>query len=463
MRGPTDRRTPAGILRSSFLFAAIAAALGSCGGEAGEGGSAPPGDAAAGETTAYVGASLFDGTGGEPIDEAVLLVRDGRVEAVGSASEVEVPDDARRVDLSGRHIVPGLVNAHGHVGGARGLESGPEVYTRETLLGQLARYARYGVTTVVSLGGDGPEGVRLRDEQATPDLDRARIFVAGPVLDPEGPGEVPALLDSLVALDVDWVKFRVDDFLGQAEKMAPEVYRALIEGGHARDLPVAVHIVELEDAKAVVRAGADLVAHSVRDRPVDEELIGLLREREVCVSPTLTRELSTFVYAHQPDFFDDPFFLAEVDSGTIRGLLDPDRQREVGESEAAAWYREHLPLAQENLRRLHDAGVGIAFGTDSGPPGRFQGYFEHVEMAMMAEAGLEPAEILRAATGGAARCMGLEEVGTLEEGKWADFVVSREDPLASVQNLRAIEGVWIAGNRVEGSRWPRDVVEEESS
>lgn len=428
------------------LLLALAAALatGGCGG-----GEAAP-------ATAYVGATLFDGTGADPVEDAVLVVRNGRVEAAGPRDGVAVPPGATTVDLSGRYVIPGLVNAHGHVGMARGLETGPGVYTRENVLDQLGRYARYGVTTVVSLGGGGPAGVRIRDAQDTPSLDRARLFLSGPVLDPPGPEAVPALVDSLAALDVDWAKIRVDDNLDRTEKVSPATWGAVIEEGHAHGLPVAVHVVELADARAVVRGGADLVAHSVRDRAVDRELIGLMLDRDVCLSPTLTRELSTYVYGGRPEFFDDPFFLAEADSAVIRGLLDPERRREVRESEAAAWYREHLPVAKENLAALHDAGVGIAFGTDSGPPGRFQGYFEHLEMEMMADAGLDPRAVLLSATRDAARCMGLEDVGTLEPGRWADFVALREDPLTGVENVRSIDGVWVAGSRVPGSRWPAE-------
>lgn len=403
---------------------------------------------------AFEGARIVDGTGAGPLEDGVLLVREGRIAAVGPRSEVEVPEGARTVDLEGRTVVPGIVNAHGHVGQAQGLRTGPDVYTRDNILDQLRLSARYGVTTVVSLGGGGPEGVAVRDEQDRPDLERARLRLAGPVLSPDSPSEVPELVDELRAMDVDWVKFRVDDFLGRGTKMSPQVYDEIIEEAHERGLPAAAHIVDLADAKGVLRSGADLIAHSVRDTRVDDELVDLLLENDVCVSPTLAREVSTFVYRDRPDFFDDPFFTREVDDQVMEALLDPDRQASVRASESARYYEEALPVAQENLRTLHDAGVGIAFGTDSGPAARFQGYFEHMELELMAEAGLEPAEILRSATGEAARCMGLDdEVGTLEEGKWADFVVLRRDPLDDVRNLRAIESVWIAGNEVPGSRW----------
>lgn len=402
-----------------------------------------------GAVTALVGARLWDGTGAPAVEDAVLLVRDGRVLAAGPAAAVPVPAGAERVDLAGRTLVPGFVNAHGHAGATRGLESGPEHYTRANLLEQLGRYARYGVTTVVSLGDDGPEGVRLREEQDAPGPGRSRLFVAGPVLAPATPADAAAEVGRVRELGGDWVKIRVDSGLGQREKMPPDVFRAVIEEAHRHGLPVAAHVVELEDAKAVVRAGADLLAHSVRDAPVDAELIGLMRARGVCLSPTLTRELSTFVYRSRPAFFDDPFFLREADPAVLAALQDPARQRRTAESEAARWFERMLPLAGANLKTLADAGVGIAFGTDSGPAGRFQGYFEHLELEMMAEAGLSPEQVLLAATRDAARCTGLDrEVGTLVPGKRADFVVLREDPLRDVRNARSIESVWIGGEPV---------------
>ena len=174
----------------------------------------------------------------------------------------------------------------------------------------------------------------------------------------------------------------------------------------------------------------------------------MLVQKGVCYSPTLTREVSTFVYEDVPDFFDDPFFLKEADPKAIEQLEDPDRQRAMRHSRSAQHYKEALKVALSNLRPLADGGVKIAFGTDAGPATRFQGYFEHMELALMAEGGLTPMEIIVSATGDAARCLGLDDVGTLERGKWADFVVLAENPLDDIENSRTIESVWIAGNEV---------------
>jgi imidazolonepropionase-like amidohydrolase len=161
------------------------------------------------------------------------------------------------------------------------------------------------------------------------------------------------------------------------------------------------------------------------------------------------REVSTFTYGTTPAFFDDPFFLAHADRATIEKLKDPKRREAMRTSDAARRYKAGLEVANRNLKTLSDAGVTIAMGTDTGPPARFQGYFEQLELEMMVKAGLTPRQVLASATRDAARCMKLDkEVGTLEPGKWADFVVLNADPLADIKNTRAIADVYIAGGRL---------------
>jgi imidazolonepropionase-like amidohydrolase len=394
---------------------------------------------------AFAGARLFDGTGADVVEDAVLLVRDGRVVSTGSADAVAIPPGAERIDVSGKTIVPGLINAHAHISDVLGLESGH--YDQENLLRQLGLYARYGITTVASLGGDREEGVRLRDAEDA-SLNRARLFVAGEVVTGETVEEVRAVVDKNVALGVDFIKIRVDDNLGTTTKMSPELYRAVIERAHEQGKPVATHLFYLEDAKELLEAGTDFVAHSVRDQEVDDEVIKMMKEKDVCYSPTLTREVSVFVYEGVPDFFEDPFFLKDADPAVLEQLKDEERMRSVRENEDAQAIKKSLEIAQGNLKKVADGGATIAFGTDTGPPARFQGYFEHMEATLMAEAGLTPKQILMSATGDAARCMGFDELGTLESGKWADFIVLNENPLDDIANLRTIDSVWIAANRV---------------
>jgi imidazolonepropionase-like amidohydrolase len=398
---------------------------------------------------AFLGSRLFVGTGEAAIEDAVLLVREGRVEAVGPRTRIQVPPNAERVDLTGRTVMPGLVNAHGHVGETQGLRSGPELYSAENVARQLGLYARYGITTVFSLGGDQDAGFRERDQAKKPTLDRARLHVAGPVIVAETPEEAWRRVDELAAKKPDLVKIRVDDNLGTAAKMPPAVYQAVIDQAHKHGLKVAVHVYYLDDAKGVLRAGADFIAHSVRDRAVDDELVGLLKARDVCLCPTLMREVSTFVYESEPEFFADPFFQREADTAVLATLRDPKRQEEMRTSRSAQTYKTALQTASRNLKTLVNAGVRIAMGTDSGPPARFQGYFEHLELELMAKAGLTPRQVLLSATGDAARCMGVSgSVGTLQAGALADFVVLTGNPLDDVRQTRTIQSVWIGGNRV---------------
>jgi imidazolonepropionase-like amidohydrolase len=421
---------------------------GAAGGQ-GSGGAAGTGAGTAAGLVAFTGATIIDGAGGEPFADGVLLVRGGRIEAVGAAGDVAVPAGAERVDLSGRTVLPGLINAHGHVGGTRGLESGH--YSEDNVVDHLRLYARYGITTANSLGDDGDAAIAVRAAEDAPDLDRARLLFAGPVVGARTAEEARAQVDEIAAMEPDFIKIRVDDNLGAGRKMPPEAYRATIEAAHAHGIRHASHLFYLDDAKDLLASGTDLVAHSVRDQPVDEQFIDLLIDNEVCYCPTLTREISTFVYESEPEFFADPFFLAEADPAVIEALKDPARQARYRGAGPDA-YKQALQVALANLKAVVDGGATVAMGTDSGPPARFQGYFEHLELELMAEAGLTPMQIIVASTGDAARCLGLTDRGTLSPGKLADFVVVTADPLADITNTRTIESVWISGNRVP----PRD-------
>lgn len=389
--------------------------------------------AQAGPTKAFTGATLIDGTDRAPVANATILVRDGRIVAAGPASSVSVPAGAQRIALDGKAVIPGLINAHGHVNTPNDLRT----------------YAAYGVTTVFSLGGEPASVFAARAEQGAPTLDRARVFLAGPVLAPATPDEAGKQVADAAAQKVDIIKIRVDDNLGTTTKMTPEVYRAVIDEAHKRGLRVASHLFYLADAKSLLAAGVDFVAHSIRDANVDAELIAALKARGVCVSPTLMREVSTFVYESTPPFFSDTFFLAHANKEWVTQLQQPARQQAMRTSRSAQRYKVALEVAKRNVKTLSDSGVTIAMGTDTGPTGRFQGYFELMELEMMVEAGLTPRQALAAATRDAARCMKIDrELGTLEPGKAADFVVLDANPLANIANVRRIASVWIAGNRV---------------
>jgi len=395
---------------------------------------------------ALVGATIIDGTSAAPIENGVLVISDGRVRSIGPASDVSIPDGAQIIEVNGKTVIPGLINAHGHVGNTIGLESGE--YNRANLLRQLGLYARYGVTTVFSLGGDAEQGFALRDEQEHADLNRARLFVAGDVITGNSEEQIRQRVNGVADLGADYVKVRVDDNLGRTPKMPRPLFEALVDQAHTRRLPVAVHLFYLEDARHALRAGADLIAHSVRDQPVDQDFISQLREQEVCYIPTLTREVSTFVYEDVPDFFADPFFRKEVGDDIIAQLSEPERMGRMAASSSAQAYKAGLEVAMDNVGILNRAGISVAMGTDTGPPARFQGYFEHMELDLMVQSGMTPLDAIRSATGVAASCMGRSDIGTLEPGNWGDFVVLGANPTVDIANTKTVESVWIAGNRV---------------
>ena len=207
--------------------------------------------------TAFTGVTLIDGTDRAPITNATLLVRDGRVVAAGASAGVTIPAGAVRVPLAGKVIIPGLINSHGHASSVE----------------DLATYAAYGVTTVYSLGGEPAPVFEARNARRdgkplAPPLG-ARVFVAGPGLTPPTPSEARAQVADVAAQKVDIVKIRVDDNLGLGAKMTPDVYRAVINEAHARGLRLAVHMYYFADAVDLLNAGADFMAHSVRDVPVN--------------------------------------------------------------------------------------------------------------------------------------------------------------------------------------------------
>ena len=410
------------------------------------------------EFTVFNNARVLTATGASGFEfvNATIVTRGGQISSVSNNPPTLVrggdgptlPLDTRFVDLKGKFVVPGLISAHAHVSDVNGLK--PRAYTEENTRRQLSVYARYGITSVWSLGGEQAPAFALRDAQGVPSLDRARIFVAGDVITGRTPDEARAAVARVAALKPDVIKIRVDDNLGTATKMTPEVYRAVIEEAHARKLRVAAHIFYLADAKDLVKSGVDVIAHSVRDLDVDAEFLSLMKERGVAYCPTLTREVSAFVYESTPAFFTDPFFLREADREVMAQFSQPDRQKAMASSSTAQRYKAGLEIARRNLKRAADAGITIAMGTDSGAfPERFQGYFEHLEMEMMVASGMTPAQVLRSATSDAAAAMKRQDVGSIAAGKWADFVVLDKDPLADIKNTRAIASVWIAGRQID--------------
>jgi imidazolonepropionase-like amidohydrolase len=410
---------------------------------------------AAAQTTAFVGGRIIDGTG-KVIDRGTVIVRDGKIVQVGPAASVTVPQGAERVDLSGLTLMPGLINAHGHISDVVGLRTDNVAgITRDNVIRQARTYAHYGVTSVFSLGGEPDATFAVRNEQGAKGLDRARLFIGGPIIGGDTAEGARAATDKTAAMKPDLIKIRVDDNLGTSKKMAEPAWRATIRRANELEIPLAAHIYYLDDAKGVLSAGAKVIAHSVRDVPVDAEFVQTMKTRNACYSPTLMREVSTYVYGSTPEWVNDPFFLSGLgaDADAIKKqLVDPERQKQIQGSNAykqGLKYKEQLAVAKKNLKTLSDAGVLIAMGTDTGPAARFQGFFEHLELEMMVEAGMTPMQTIVAATGDAARCYGKQgQIGSIQTGAAADFLIVKGNPLQDIKATRNISSIYIGGRKL---------------
>ena len=394
--------------------------------------------------TALTGVRIIDGTGRPPIERGTVIISNGRITAAGAS--IQIPAGATSVDLAGKTVMPGMINAHAHV-----QHQTRTMAMRDDLIRRLRLYASYGITTAVSLGQTSAEEqaevIRLRDEQDRIRLDRARVYTSGPsVRNQKTPDEVRQTVNRLADEKVDRIKTHV------ANNMTPDTYGALIDQAHRRGLTVAAHIFFLKEAEMMLERGVDVIAHSVRDQDVPETFADAMKQRNAGYIPTLTRDLSLIVYETTPAFFKDPFFLRGISiyGEQVTMVSDPGFQQKMRDNPQTQVVKQALAQGTRNLKLLSDAGVTIALGTDSGTDeGRWQGYFEQVELEMMAKAGMTPMQVIVAATSAAAQISRLDHVGTIAPGKAADLVVLDANPLQDIRNTRQIHSVWLAGRRME--------------
>jgi imidazolonepropionase-like amidohydrolase len=405
--------------------------------------------------------TLIDGSGRPPLAGAAMILDAGRIVWVGPASQLQAPAGAQMVDLTGKYVMPGIINLHGHLGNTIDLTQDARFFTRENVEKNLETYASYGVTAMLSMGTDQDLVFQLRDRQRAGRPSITRVFTAGQGFIFKGGyggiagvnqgvstvAEVEAAVAVQAGKKVDIIKLWMDDELGRLPKMPYPIAKAIIDGAHRRHLRVTAHIFYLQDAKQLTDYGVDGLAHSVRDMPGDQALIESMKAHGTWqMAATLSREASMFIYAGTPPFLSDPFFTRGVSPAAIKTLRSPAYRETISSGPHFKEYPAFLETARKNFKTLVDAGVKYGFGTDTGPPGRFPGYFEHWEMELMVEAGLTPMQVITAATRNAAEFLGAKDLGTLERSKWADLIVLDRNPLDDIRNTRTIHTVYVAGN-----------------
>jgi imidazolonepropionase-like amidohydrolase len=411
--------------------------------------------------TVFEGARLIVGDGSAPIEDAVVVVEQGRFTQVGRRGAVQVPAGAARIDLKGKTVIPALVDGHSHIGYQKSVSTSVKNYTRENIIDHMYRFAYYGIAASQAMGsdfGDMPYEVR-RDILAGRYPDAARFITAGRGLAPlseisdnnmrhaayvvsteEGTrAQVRELASRGVTLIKTWVRAE--------PKMSPDLYRALIDEAHRNNIRVAAHATGLADAKELLRAGLDVFAHMIED--VDDELIELFKQHpNASVLPAVSAaRLTTYAPWLNPL---DPLVAGTVPPVHIKLLKDrlaattPDARKRGQEN----WDR----LAR-GVMKLKAAGVKLGLGTDGGGQnGGYVGWTAHTELENLVAAGLTPMEVLVIATRNTAEILRIDELGLVAPGKSADFVVLDANPLENITNSRRISRVYLRGHEVDRAR-----------
>jgi len=395
--------------------------------------------------TLFENARLITGDGSAPIENSAFLVENNRITSVGRKGELTVPANAARVDLTGKTVIPALIDTHTHLGWAiiKTGEVNKDTYTKENLIDHLHRLAYVGIAATQSMGIDPGETAYEVRANPIPDAALFRISGRGMGRTNAGPGrpywqpvaygieteqDGRKAVQELAAKKVDWVKIWVDDRNGTVPKLTPPLYRAIIDEAHKHELRVVAHIFYLEDAKELLRSGIDGFAHGVRDKDIDDEFLKLIKERP-----------NVFVIPNLPDIgtaLKDKAWLQEtVPASEVAKMQEPNQQA-----------LDFFGVQARNLKKLSDACVRIGFGTDSS---NGVGWTDHEELTDMVMAGMTPAQVIVAATKTSAEILKLDQLGMVAPGKSADFIVLDANPLDNITNTRRIVKVYLRGKEVD--------------
>jgi imidazolonepropionase-like amidohydrolase len=417
--------------RVSLVSAAVllsAFALGACQQE-------PPAPAAeapapASTATAFEHARIIVGDG-SVIEDGVLIIDGTTIVDVGAPDDTPIPEGAARVDATGQTIMPAIIDTHVHMRP-----------TRDELVQDLSRRAYFGIGAAMSLGRDPDDLLPIRDERIP---GAARFFSSGRGITGNEPGrptepfwvdtveEAQAAVRELAPLNVDVIKIWVDDRNGEVVKLSPELYTAIIDEAHANNVRVIAHIFSQADARGLIDAGIDAFAHGVRDSEITDEYVAAYMAR-----PEL------FIAPNMPDRG------AAVDLAWLEAALPAETFAElsaanVDDAEAQTFHA----IQAHNLNRLYQAGATIGLGTDGNDP-----WAAHLEMEDMVLAGMSPSDVIVAATRNSAAFLRMDDAGTLENGKSADFIVLDANPLENITNTRAIDTVYLRGAAVDRTAYP---------
>lgn len=406
--------------------------------------------------TAIVGAKLIDGTGAEPLENAVVVIRGDRIATVGAAGDVDVPDSADVIDAAGQVVMPGLVDLHIHYGGGE-----------EGLRRQFVIQLEFGVTTARSLGADGEANVALMHAANAGELPAPRLYTAGrgfshagglppgvPIINrPETTDQAREMVRGLATQGVHLVKMWVDGTLdgsfamGPLPKIAAQIRTAIVEEAAAHGIPAVAHIYDEADVRQLNAAGVVHFVHTVRSAPVDDAFTEWASAQGLTFAPALSKAQDSWYFPENPTELDDPGLVKSFGEARIAWLKTPDRQVEMLANPQGPQLRRVYAHMQRFVKQMQDGGVTIAVGSDSGAGNVAFGWGAHHEMKLLVEAGLTPLQALTAGTGNGAYVLEGDdaEFGTIRAGKVADLLLLDADPTVDINNTRRIARVMQAG------------------
>ncbi len=412
-------------------------------------------------------ASLVDGTGAPARPHVDILIHKGLVQHVGPAF-TKAPRKVDVVDCTGKTIIPGLISAHSHLGILlNNADPSPNAYTAENVTAALNQFERYGVTTIVSLGLNRDLVYDLRDQQRDGKLGGATLLTAGrgigvsngappllvaadQVYRPATPDEARKNVDELAAHHPELIKIWVDSLHGKAPPMSPDIYNAVIDEAHKHHLKVAAHVYTSNDARTLINSNVDILAHSVRDEAVGPAFTQSLLDHNTWYIPTLALDEAFYLYAASSEVMRSAFFQQAAGPQLLARLQAPDYASKTLSAEQTEQAKKDHSIAMRNLKVIYDAGVNVAFGTDSGAvPGRIPGFSEHRELEDLVAAGLTPLQAITVATGQTGRLIHTLNpklnVGLLQPDYSADLIILNADPLMDIRNTHHIEAVYHHG------------------
>ena len=417
----------------------------------------------------YENARLIVGDGSAAIEAGALVVQDGRITALGRKGDVSVPANAAHVDLSGRTVMPAMINVHVHIGYEGYTRWGVDNYTAQNVLDHLQREAFYGVAATQSVGSSPTDpSIQFQRDQDAGKFPPASRFLFMPGMAPPGGGPDAVLLKGTTALHAVYevstpeaaraavqemaaknlksVKIWVDDRRGTYPKMTPEVYAAIIDEAHRHQMKVHAHATTLPDQKAVVRAGVDVLVHTVQGEKLDDEFLALLREKKPYWTTVIGLGDRTEICDHDP--FVDQTLPASVVQ-TIRATTEPRPLAPSCGPRSPNFAAREETLAN-NVSKMVSNGARLVLGTDAGiHPGYTFGSADHHEIARWVQFGVSPMEAIVAATSRPADLLGLNDMGSLAPGKRADFIVLNANPLDDIRNSRRIANVYLRGAKLD--------------